>query len=619
MAKKRKRDTQPINTAYLGALIQEFYRCSKSQFAQKADVSRSTIYNALKGKPLDNWVIVQLCEKDSRIDRKQLTTILPNLQENEFEKETDASHTRPVILSLVSIRGGVGKTLLAVSIATELAAKCRVALVDVDLFTFGATRWFQPLLQTVESPLTFLDIALGTGNADSSKQVLSTEVEQPIVEESPGRLFFVPSHAPEASQGVAARPILVDWTVDDAQDAIELLIARLSSLDVDVIILDTHPGLMALTDVVCKEADCNILVSDCDASTLEANWLLAWEIQSRQQHKDSKIPAGEESAWRIAINRIPSPKTVADCHELVDEARQSARNCWPNKGWEPGSLSESTEPVLLLAELEAMRLDELETYSPTSIKRRGGNRTVMATKYLVRRLGLEKILPEIETVFPYANAENQVAHEKLSTYIENYGSPWNPGWRRFGTRVTVSLAIIFVLFLIHYATWRTSPSDWYEHPTRRFILGATSGSTVCLVVLILSGIVREVIGDCRSICWFVDACSIGEYPAEQQRQIYDAGVHPGLMFAERSFSLFVLLVAIVPTTGFAGILYPHFGPIWKTALHGAVALIVVLTLWSTPGKSSVLRVLWLGFSSFIQRIIHRFKRSHAQTPATPDK
>lgn len=296
MAKKRKRDTQPINTAYLGGFIQDYYRCSKSQFAQKADVSRSTIYNALKGKPLDNWIIGQLCKKDSRLNEKRLRTVLPNFQEKEVGKETDEGHTRPTILSLVSIRGGVGKTLLAVSIATELATKCRVALVDVDLFTFGATRWFHPLLQTAESPLTFLDIALGAGNADSSKQVFSTEVEQPIVEESSGRLFFVPSHATEASQGVAARPILVDWTADDAQDAIELLIARLSPLDVDVIILDTHPGLMALTDVVCKEADCNILVSDCDASTLEANWLLSWEIQSRQQRKGSKNPAGKESA-----------------------------------------------------------------------------------------------------------------------------------------------------------------------------------------------------------------------------------------------------------------------------------------------------------------------------------
>lgn len=623
MAKKRKRDSQPINAIYLRSVIKEHYCCSTSQFAEKANVARTTIYNALRGKPLDNLTIAQLCQQVVQIDRDQLTSITLPLPPDEPAKKTDGKPSRPTILTLVSIRGGVGKTLVAVSTAAELATKYRVALVDIDLFTFGATRWFDRALQSAKTPLTFLDIALGSKAGESTRQVFSCESEEPMAPGDEGELFYIPSHAPvsDASQGTKARPILVNWTLADAQDAIDLLIERLSELRVDVIVLDTHPGMMALTDVVCKEADCNILVSDCDASTLQANWLLAWEIQHRQQQDRPKDPSCDKpvkNAWRFALNRIPSPRTVEDCQNLVVQAGQSAQQSWPNKGSEQTIGSEESDPVFLLPELEAMRLDELESYAPTSIKRRGGNRTALATKNLVRRLASEGILPQAEAPFPYASAENQIAGQKLRTHIENFGSPWFPGWRRFSTGNIAALASLFVVFIAHNIGMGGALDHQQKDAPPSLILMATSFLIVCLMFLIIIGVLREAIRECRSICWFWDACAINEYPAESQRRIYDAGVYPRLAYSSNFFLLFIFLVAIAPTAGHVGLLFEDFEPWWQNLLHGTMIVMLVTGLWSAPGKRCVFRVLWLGFSALLQRLFRRRDSALAESSG-PEK
>ncbi|TWU21322.1 ParA family protein [Bythopirellula polymerisocia] len=610
MAKQRKRDSQPINAELLRNVIRDHFCCSTSQFAKKAKVSRSTIYNALRGKPLDKWVIARICQKVDQIDLEQLTAINLPLSIPEPAKQADGGTVRPSILTLVSIRGGVGKTLVAVSIAVELASKFRVALVDIDLFTFGATRWFNPVLQSAVSPLTFLDFALGSQSFDVEKQVFSCEIEPPIAPDDKGELFYIPSHAPvsNASQGLKARPILVDWSLDDAQDAIDSLIERLSELRVDVIILDTHPGLMALTDVVCNEADCNILVSDCDSSTLQANWLLAWEIQSRQQRLNAKARSKHMSrtpAWRFALNRIPSPRTVADCQKLVITAGELAQLSWPTKESAKKVSSEESDPVFLLPELEAMRLDELESYAPTSIKRRGGNRTALATKHLVCRLASEGILSQAEAAFPYANEDNQIAREKLRTYLENYDNPWYPGLRSFDTRTIFTLLTIFVLFLIFYITFVKVLSKEQEQPELLLVLKIVASLIVCLVFSLIAGLIKEVIRECRSICWYIDACAINNYPAELQSSLYDAGVYRSLTYDTRLFSHFLLLIALIPAIGFAGITYNLLGPLWRYLMLGAMALILLVGIWSAEGNACVIRVVRLWFSVQLQRFFHR--------------
>jgi len=49
---------------------------------------------------------------------------------------------KPSIISVVSGKGGVGKTMLSVAIANELAAGRRTLLLDLDFFNRGLTGLF---------------------------------------------------------------------------------------------------------------------------------------------------------------------------------------------------------------------------------------------------------------------------------------------------------------------------------------------------------------------------------------------------------------------------------------------------------------------------------------------
>jgi len=67
---------------------------------------------------------------------------------------------RSPVVSLINMKGGVGKTTLAVGLAWELAKKYKVLLVDIDP-QFNATQWIVPAdeyLEWVRTKKTVLDV-----------------------------------------------------------------------------------------------------------------------------------------------------------------------------------------------------------------------------------------------------------------------------------------------------------------------------------------------------------------------------------------------------------------------------------------------------------------------------
>ena len=239
MAKKRNRGLL-INDEYLRSFIQEYYDGNKARFVGKTDLSIRTIQKACNGGPLDRGTIDRILSADERLSGIKILLVEPDGELN-LPKDVGEPQKRPAILSLVSVRGGVGKTMLSVSLAAELAIECRVALVDADLFTFGATRWFESLLQTEDSPLTLLDLATGSERTLTKRRAFSSKVEHLLVDENPGSLLFIPAYAstPNEKKGNSfdIRPTVVDWNLSEAQDAIRRSIDRLSRLGVDVIVL----------------------------------------------------------------------------------------------------------------------------------------------------------------------------------------------------------------------------------------------------------------------------------------------------------------------------------------------------------------------------------------------
>ena len=61
----------------------------------------------------------------------------------------------PLVIAVVSGKGGVGKTMLAVAIATEMARGCKTLLIDLDFFNRGLTGLFSSM--AAKSPRRRLD------------------------------------------------------------------------------------------------------------------------------------------------------------------------------------------------------------------------------------------------------------------------------------------------------------------------------------------------------------------------------------------------------------------------------------------------------------------------------
>lgn len=108
---------------------------------------------------------------------------------------------RAPVVSLINMKGGVGKTTLAVGLAWELAKKNKVLLVDIDP-QFNATQWVVPAdeyLDWVKNNRTILDVfqpsdrAPALGSAKKSKQPVTLKNTVMQVKSGGVTLDIVPS------------------------------------------------------------------------------------------------------------------------------------------------------------------------------------------------------------------------------------------------------------------------------------------------------------------------------------------------------------------------------------------------------------------------------------------
>jgi len=120
---------------------------------------------------------------------------------------------RAAVVSLINLKGGVGKTTLAVGMACELAKNYDVLLVDIDP-QFNATQWLVPAetyLEWIASKKTVLDIfqpsdgdtpAARRRNAASlSNAVITVESSEYSVDIVPSTLDLIKlDHAPRGTE-----------------------------------------------------------------------------------------------------------------------------------------------------------------------------------------------------------------------------------------------------------------------------------------------------------------------------------------------------------------------------------------------------------------------------------
>jgi MinD-like ATPase involved in chromosome partitioning or flagellar assembly len=136
------------------------------------------------------------------------------------------------IISIHSFRGGTGKSNTSANITTILAAKgMRVGVVDTDIQSPGIHVLFG--LDETMMAHSLNDYLWGKCTMEEAAQDVTARVGVPIS----GQIFLIPS---SIKAGEIARVLREGYDVGLLNDGYQRLI---STLKLDALIIDTHPGL----------------------------------------------------------------------------------------------------------------------------------------------------------------------------------------------------------------------------------------------------------------------------------------------------------------------------------------------------------------------------------------
>ena len=152
----------------------------------------------------------------------------------------------PLIVSVHSYRGGTGKSNITANLATLMAQRgLRVGVIDTDIQSPGINVLFG--MSSTDFGHTLNDYLWGKCECKESAHDVTDNVNSNLA----GRLFLIPS---SMNPGDIARVLKSGYDVSLLKSGMEELI---EALDLDMLMIDTHPGLseetllsVALSDVL---------------------------------------------------------------------------------------------------------------------------------------------------------------------------------------------------------------------------------------------------------------------------------------------------------------------------------------------------------------------------------
>ena len=197
------------------------------------------------------------------------------------------------ILAIHSFRGGTGKSNLSANMATALALHGkRVAVFDTDLASPGVHVLFGFTAQPGDATLNdFLQ-------EDAPILRCAHEVTPEPVKRAKGHIWLVPG---SMDSDRIARLLREGYEVERLNDA---MFALIDELNLDVVLVDTHPGINEETLLSTAIADCLFMVMRPDSQDYLGT---AVAVEVAQQLDVAEI--------RIVVNKLPShydPETVRE-------------------------------------------------------------------------------------------------------------------------------------------------------------------------------------------------------------------------------------------------------------------------------------------------------------------
>lgn len=204
------------------------------------------------------------------------------------------------ILAIHSFRGGTGKSNLAANLATALAlGGRRVAIVDTDLASPGVHVLFG--FAPTADQHTLNDHLEGAVPIRSCAH----EVSPAEVKRAQGHVWLVPA---AMNSDRIARLLREGYEVEKLNDA---LFELAEVLKLDVVIVDTHPGINEETLLSTAIADCLLMVMRPDGQDYLGT-AVAVEVAQRLD-----VPA-----IRMVVNKLPSYFDVQQVQDRVSSSYQ---------------------------------------------------------------------------------------------------------------------------------------------------------------------------------------------------------------------------------------------------------------------------------------------------------
>ncbi len=209
------------------------------------------------------------------------------------------------IIAIHSFRGGTGKSNITASMAALLAVQGkRIGIIDTDIQSPGIHVIFGLKEQDVRHSLN--EYLWGQCAIEDTAHDVTSAIRPRIEDGSPGKIFLIPS---SMKTGEIARVLREGCDVDLLRDGIRHLV---KALNLDVLLIDTHPGLNEETLLSIATADVLLVIMRPDQQDFQGTRITV-EVARKLRTPN----------MMILVNRIPK------IFEPGDVARQVAQtyNC----------------------------------------------------------------------------------------------------------------------------------------------------------------------------------------------------------------------------------------------------------------------------------------------------
>ena len=205
------------------------------------------------------------------------------------------------IVSVHSFRGGTGKSNTTANIAALLAADgLRVGIIDTDISSPGIHVLFGLVEEDIKSSLN--DYLWGQCDIEQAAQDVTARVGVPIK----GKLFLVPS---SMKPGDIAKVLREGYDVGLLNDGYERL---LDKLKLDVLMIDTHPGLNEETLLSIAISDALIIIMRPDSQDYQGT---AVTVEVARKLDVPRL--------LLVVNKVPTSFNFAEVKARVEKTYAS--------------------------------------------------------------------------------------------------------------------------------------------------------------------------------------------------------------------------------------------------------------------------------------------------------